>query len=137
MQNPTLNDFLGIWQLIPERSVYSAGGPPKQATYAINGDQRELTFTIDWIDQSDKPFHVAYACVPDGERHKTNISPAVDEMQTAIDGNNLKTLSYKSGEITSIADRKLAADTQELEVLQRYLHPDGSELSILQFYTKL
>ncbi|MEZ4860100.1 MAG: hypothetical protein R3C14_02275 [Caldilineaceae bacterium] len=66
----------------------------------------------------------------------SDISPAVDEMQTAIEGNNLQTPLYKRGALTSVADRKLAANGQELEVLQRYLRPDGSELTILQFYTK-
>ncbi|MEZ4736281.1 MAG: hypothetical protein R3E79_55050 [Caldilineaceae bacterium] len=131
-----IQDFLGKWQLVPERSVYSAGGPPKQATYEISGDQQTLVFTIDWVDQSDKPFHVVYTSVADGARRQTDISPAVDEMQTVIIGNNLQTLSYKDGAVTAIADRKLAADGQELEVLQRYLRPDGSELSILQFYTR-
>lgn len=136
MQNRPLNDFLGSWQLVPERSVYSAGVPPKSATYQIQGDAQELTFTIDWIDQSDKPFHVAYTGVADGKRHKTAIAPTVDEMQTTIEGNNLQTLSYQGGKLTAIADRKLAADGQELEVLQRYLRPDGGELTILQFYTR-
>lgn len=136
MQNRKFEEFLGNWQLVPERSVYSAGGPPKSATYEISGDQQSLVFTIDWIDQSDKSFHVVYSCVADGARHPTDISPAVDEMQTAIIDNNLQTLSYKDGAVTAIADRKLAADGQALEVLQRYLRPDGSELSILQFYTR-
>jgi len=50
---------------------------------------------------------------------------------------NRQTPSYKDGAVTSITDRKLAAHSQELEVLQRYLRPDGSELTILQFYTKI
>lgn len=132
-----LQDFLGKWQLVPERSVYSAGGPPKQATYAISGNQQALVFTIDWVDQSDKPLHVVYTCVADGKRHKTDILPTVDEMQTTLIDNNLQTLSYKDGAVTAIADRKLAADGQELEVLQRYLRLDGSELTILQFYTRI
>lgn len=136
MQNRKFEEFLGNWQLVPERSVYSAGGPPKSATYEISGDQQALVFTIDWIDQNDKSFHVVYSCVADGARHPTDIAPAVDEMQTAIIDNNLQTLSYKDGAVTAIADRKLAADGQALEVLQRYLRPDGSELSILQFYTR-
>ena len=136
MQNRKFEEFLGNWQLVPERSVYAAGGPPKSAPDEISGDQQSLVFTIDWIDQSDKSFHVVYSCVADGARHPTDISPAVDEMQTAIIDNNLQTLSYKDGAVTAIADRKLAADGQALEVLQRYLRPDGSELSILQFYTR-
>lgn len=51
MQNRKLEGFLGMWQLVPERSVYSAGGPPKQATYVISGHQQELVFTIAWVDQ--------------------------------------------------------------------------------------
>ncbi|MFN8441320.1 MAG: hypothetical protein U0175_11145 [Caldilineaceae bacterium] len=137
MQARTLDNFIGTWQLIPERSIYSAGGPPKSATYQISGNQAELTFTIQWIDQNDKPFHVSYRCVPDGARHSDPSTPTVDQIQTELIDHNLQTLSYKDDKLVAIADRKLSADSNELEVTQKYLRPDGGELNILQFYSKL
>lgn len=136
MQQPSLQDFLGRWQLRPERSVYSSGGPPQSATYQISGDQQALVFTIDWIDQSDKSFQVSYQCVPDGLRHDYADLPTVDQMQTQLVGNNLQTISYKNNAVVAWADRKLSANGHELEVLQRYLRPDHTELSILQFYSR-
>ncbi len=136
MQQPSLQDFLGAWQLRPERSVYSVGDPPQRATYQISGDQHALVFTIAWVDQSGKSFQVGYQCVPDGLRHDYADLPTVDQMQTQLVDNNLQTISYKNNVVVALADRKLSANGHELEVLQRYLRPDHTELSILQFYSR-
>ncbi len=66
-----LYNFLGSWQLFPEKGNYEWGGRPKSGIYKIESSEnkKEVTISHNWTTIENQGFNSQYTIVADGELH--------------------------------------------------------------------
>lgn len=129
----SIKNFLGKWELMPERSTYQQGTPPARGSYTIAQDGEKMTFTMEWTDSEGQDHNMAFAEVCDGEFHPMD-SPVADEMSlTLVSDTELNSDARKDGVHILAANRKLIAPN-ELEITQSGLLPSGEWFHNLSYY---
>ncbi|MBZ0121163.1 MAG: hypothetical protein K8H88_29480 [Sandaracinaceae bacterium] len=124
--------FLGRWVLSPSRSRYEHGPVPRAATYAIEGDDTQLRFTIDWTPAQGETLHVTQALwfpVP------TKVDDAEVTMRL-IDARTLETIVREDEREVARATRVVSEDGRELEVTQSGEMGDDERFENVSVYTR-
>ena len=64
-------NFLGSWQLFPEKGSYEWGERPKSGIYKIDAveSKKELVISSNWVTLENKAFHAQYKALADGGLH--------------------------------------------------------------------
>jgi ribosomal protein S8 len=78
--------FIGSWQLIPERSVYSASVPPKQLFLkigVINIWPLELSFDFNWYTHDNQSLTTAYTAIANGELNAFSYTQVAEQVQAS------------------------------------------------------
>ncbi len=138
---PTIEPFLGIWDLDTDASDYELGAPPARGTYQLviepSAEPGQVAVVMDWTDAANKDFHLVYFMTPDGQDHPYADSPAVDAVVTTlVDAQTLETVSKKDGQTVARGLRELSDDGQMMRVTQSGKTPDGSTFKNIAFYLK-
>lgn len=132
-----INNFLGSWQLLADRSDYEIGAPPLEGTYTFESeDGRQLDITIDWIDARGQHQSVDYHAIPDGQKRPYEIPMAADEVMFEFtDENTLNSSAFREGRLTNFATRNIGEDGIMKVVQKGYV--DGQEFVNVQYYEML
>ena len=91
-------NFLGSWQLFPEKGTYESGERPKSGIYRIESveNKKELLITHSWITLENEAFHSDYKVLADGELHPFSTGEFADEIQVSfIDSINFEMHFYR------------------------------------------
>ena len=130
-------NFLGRWVLLPEQSQYSQGTPPASALYEFKkGPDGSLDVFIQWTDAAGASFEMMYNTLPNGIKQAYKDPKIADEIRSEFVGpHQLNSYSYKAGQTIATTTRTLHK-TGLLEVVQRFNAPDGTAVTLVQFYTK-
>lgn len=85
-------NFLGSWQLFPEKGVYEQGERPKSGTYKIatTEDKHTLRLSQSWVSLTDEAFSFEYEFVPNGMAHPMPDNTLADHVRAEFA--DLKTL---------------------------------------------
>ena len=140
--HPSIQPFLGIWDLAPEASQYELGAPPGRGMYQLvadgpSTDSGQVAVVMDWTDATGKDFHMMYHMTPDGVDHPYTESPAVDAVVTTlVDARTLDTVSKKDGKTVAVGRRELSQDGNTMRVIQSGKAPDGTEFENVAIYHK-
>ncbi|HZQ09808.1 MAG TPA: hypothetical protein VFD70_24740 [Anaerolineae bacterium] len=134
---PSIEPFLGVWELDPTQSNYEFGTPPQTGQYELVREGDALAVIMDWRDAAGKDFHMVYYAHPDGVEHPYTDSPAVDAIVTTlVDTRTLDTVSKKDGSVIARGRRALSEDGKTMFVTQSGKTPDGKPYNNYSVYHK-
>src|SRR5215212_11408991 len=94
-------NFLGSWQLFPEKGTYEYGERPKSGIYKIEflENTKELTISHSWITLENQGFNSQYKVIADGELHA--FKEFADEVQLVfVDSITFEMHFYHGGQVT-------------------------------------
>jgi hypothetical protein len=129
-------NFLGSWQLFPEKGTYEIGNRPKSGVYKIElgTGKKQVVISMNWVSLEDHAFASSYSVYPTGEEH-INDNPEVAETVKAlfIDSITFSTTFYRDHkEILSILHE--ITPKGYLRVTQSHYKTDGGKLTNVETY---
>ena len=95
-----LYNFLGSWQLFPEKGTYQKGERPKSGIYKIAAteNKKEVVISSNWVTLTNEAFATEYTAIADGDLHTFEDKSLADNIQVSlIDSINFELHFYKSG----------------------------------------
>jgi hypothetical protein len=95
-------NFLGSWQLFPEKGTYESGNRPKSGFYKIESpeEKRELVIMHSWVSLENEAFHAAYNVNADGDLHPFADKALADEVQVSfVDSITFELHFYRGGQV--------------------------------------
>ena len=95
-------NFLGSWQLFPEKGTYESGSRPKSGIYKIEGPEgkRELEISHSWVSLENEAFHARYTVQADGAIHPFSDKALADEVQVSFpDSITFELHFYRGGQV--------------------------------------
>ncbi len=122
----SLAPFLGTWRLIPARSRYEQGTPPREATYRLDPASDGIRFTIDWIDAGGDSHHL---------QHEVRLGVDGD-LSMEVRGEVLTTTVRRDGRVVAEATRTLSAGGTILEVVQAVMAVGGERYANASCYER-
>lgn len=97
-----LYNFLGSWQLFPEKGNYEFGSRPKSGIYKIESPEntKEVVISHSWTTIENQGFASQYRIIADGELHSFEDKQLADEVQVLLtDSINFEMHFYRSGQV--------------------------------------
>lgn len=94
-------NFIGSWQLFPEKGTYEFGERPQSGIYKIesHADNKELNINHNWTTVTGQGFDAQYAVVADGDKHHFNSDSIADVLKVIfIDSISFELHFYKGNE---------------------------------------
>jgi hypothetical protein len=92
-------NFLGAWQLFPEKGTYENGGRPVSGVYKIEAteNKKEIRIVINWVSLENQAFHAEYSLIADGEKHPMENKEFAEAAEANFsDALNLKIIFYNN-----------------------------------------
>lgn len=134
-----LRNFLGKWRLLPSRSIYPLGNPPKSCTYCMEQSDPSQPTNLKWEmiyeTHDGKIGEVKYEMDVNGS-YSAFDSPLVDEVMSELSIQescpSLDSYSRKGGAIVQISHRILLSEN-ELKIIQIF---PANNISNIQFYER-
>lgn len=131
-------NFLGTWQLFPEKGTYGSGARPKSAIYRIGfyNNQKTIQVTMNWVTLEDHAFSSEYFVVPDGEDHVYSDPSVADNIRSRFQDSTHFQISFiRNGKIVLDVIHDLTPQGH-LRVTQNRLTEGGQLLSNIEIYHK-
>lgn len=133
-----IDPFLGIWQLIPEKSAYEQGDPPIGGTYTLEVRGDGYLVTMQWETYYGAWSEMSYHAIPDGQDHPYDDHTVADTISmTRVDQLTLDSDAKKGGSVIAHARRILSADLREMTVIQSGPRPEGGTFKNLAVYRRI
>lgn len=82
----TAYNFIGSWQLFPEKGTYGSGQRPKSGIYKIEATEskKEISISTNWVTLENQAFASSYSVIADGDVHPFNDTDVADEVKTVF-----------------------------------------------------
>ena len=96
-------NFLGSWQLFPEKGKYEKGERPKSGIYKIESPDgtKELQVTHSWVTLTNEAFNAHYRIKADGDQHPFLDAPFAETAQVSlVDSIRFDLHFYRSGQVS-------------------------------------
>jgi hypothetical protein len=130
--------FIGTWELIPEKSSYELGQPPRSGTYRISESGEGYAIDMTWTTPQGAPAALSYRAIPDDKRYTQEDTSVADETSmTDVGPRQLDTRAFKGGNVILHASRILSADGDTMDVCQTGVAPDGSQYRNRSVYRRV
>lgn len=97
-----LYNFLGSWQLFPEKGNYQSGDRPKSGIYKIESSEnkKEITVSHSWTTIENRGFSSQYRVIADAEMHSFEDREFADAVHVElVDSITFELHFYRSGQI--------------------------------------
>ena len=121
-------NFIGSWQLFPEKGTYEWGSRPKSGIYKIEAteNKKELTITHSWVSLENEAFTASYTVIADGERHPFPDKQLADAIQVSFADSLLFEMHfYRSGQVVLQVIHELQPNGY-LKLTQQGFREDGT-----------
>lgn len=130
-------NFLGSWQLFPEKGVYETGERPKSCFYKIESkDSKELSISQNWVTSENNAFTTEYKIVADGNAHPFADAALADNAQVAVNGSHgLEIQFYREAEIVLHVKHHILPNGH-LKITQQGIKADNSPYTNTEVYHK-
>ncbi|HEX2190074.1 MAG TPA: hypothetical protein VHG51_14300, partial [Longimicrobiaceae bacterium] len=132
--------FLGIWELVPELSLYDSGPVPACCTYEIGSRDGLVEVRVRWRMRADGPEQVtAFAAPGDGTPRELpqSGSQGPDAFSiTRVDERTLNSAALRGGEVLAHARRVASLDGTLLAIVQEGARPEGGRFRNFQVYRR-
>ncbi len=82
----TVYNFIGSWQLFPEKGTYESGNRPKSGMYKIEATEskKEISISTNWVTLENQAFASAYKITIDEDVHAFADTDVADEVKTVF-----------------------------------------------------
>src|SRR3954451_22071288 len=93
-------NFIGAWQLFPEKGIYEFGNRPKSGIYKIEPTQnkKEIAISMNWVTLENQAFTAAYVLNTDGETVSFEDKEIADSIKAVfVDALNFQAEFIKAG----------------------------------------
>ena len=133
-----LYNFLGSWQLFPEKGTYEWGERPKSGIYKIESSEnkKELIISHSWVTIENQAFSAQYKVRADGELHPSENSLLADEIQVVfVDSINFEMHFYHEGRVKLHVIHEIMPNGY-LKITQQGAKKDGSAYTNSEFFHK-
>jgi hypothetical protein len=120
-------NFLGSWQLFPEKGTYEWGERPKSGIYKIESaeEKKEIAISHSWVTLGNEAFTSQYSIEADGQLHPFQDPQFADQAQVSfIDSINFELHFYRSGQVILHVVHEIMPNGY-LKITQQGFQPDG------------
>lgn len=131
-------NFLGSWQLFPEKGTYESGERPRSGLYRIEAAEgsKEISIHHNWTTLESQGFHSEYRILADGELQPFTDKALADEVQVSfIDSLTFEMHFYRAGQVILHIVHELQPNGY-LKVTQQGFREEGSAFTNTEFYHK-
>src|SRR5215216_6644284 len=131
-------NFLGSWQLFPEKGIYEYGERPKSGIYKIESAEntKELIVSHSWITLEDQGFNSQYKVIADGELHGFSDTQVADEVQVIFtDSITFEMHFYRGGQVILHVVHEIMPNGY-LKLTQQGFRSDGNSYTNTEIYHK-
>jgi hypothetical protein len=132
-------DFIGSWQLIPEKSVYTEGVAPKSYILRIGVlhlEPLQLQFQQNWFTHDNQSYSTDFDVISDGSRNSFVHQDVASEVKLEVkDKSNFTYYGYNNDAEIWCAQYVINARGY-LELTQKYLDENGKECEKFDVFHK-
>lgn len=131
-------NFLGSWQLFPEKGTYTFGERPKSGIYKIESAEgkKEITISTNWVTLENNAFAAQYTIQADGQRHLFKDTQLADEAQLLFtDSISFEMQFYKGGNVHLHLLHQIMPNGY-LKITQQGFQQDGTAYTNVEIYHK-
>jgi hypothetical protein len=129
-------NFLGSWQLFPEKGTYESGERPRSAIYRIEAPEgkNELVISHNWITLENQGYNSEYRIIADGELHESGHPELADEVQLFfVDSISFEMHFYRSGKVVLHIVHEIMPNGY-LKITQQGFKAGGSSFTNTELY---
>ena len=129
-------NFIGSWQLFPEKGTYEFAARPKSGIYRIEyGEKKdELKVSMNWVTLEDHSFHSDYVMIPDGDDHTFSNPDIADTIKTTFTETTLfESHFYKGGRAILLVTHEITPKGY-LKITQKSFSEEGSVATNTEIY---
>jgi len=129
-------NFLGSWQLFPEKGSYEQGDRPKSGLYKIEGagDSNELTISQSAVTLKNEGFSWQYKLLAAGKRQPFHDTSFADEVEAVfIDSINFDVYFYRSNAVVLQVHHEILPNGY-LKLVQEGTTPEGRAYTNTEIY---
>lgn len=131
-------NFLGSWQLFPEKGHYEWGERPKSGIYKIDAteNKKELTISHNWTTFENQGYSSQYTFIADGELHPFNDIQLADGVQAAfIDSITFELHFFRTGQVVLHVVHEIMPNGY-LKIIQQGFNTGGATFTNTEIYHK-
>jgi predicted transcriptional regulator len=131
-------NFLGSWQLFPEKGHYESGERPKSGLYKIEatGNKKELTISHSWVTFQNQGYAAQYKVLADGDVQPFEDLQLAEQVQVNFpDSISFEMHFYKSGQVVLHLVHEIMPNGY-LKITQQGFKPDGTSYTNSEIYHK-
>ena len=131
-------NFLGSWQLFPEKGTYESGERPKSGLYKVESKEnsRELTIHHSWTSLENQGFSAQYKVFADGDINEFEDKAFADQVQVSfIDSIQFEMHFYKAGQVLLHVVHEIQPNGY-LRITQQGFIEKGNTYTNTEFYHK-
>lgn len=129
-------NFLGSWQLFPEKGTYENGERPKSGIYKIESleNTKELTISHSRTTLEDQGFSAQYKVLADADLQPFTDKQFAEEVQVSfIDSIRFEMHFYKSGQVLLHVVHEIQPNGY-LKITEQGFNSNGSAYTNTEFY---
>jgi hypothetical protein len=131
-------NFLGSWQLFPEKGTYEFGDRPRSGIYKIESadDNKQLIISHSWTSLDNQGFSSDLRVSADAEVHNFENPNMADKVQLSlIDSISFETVFYKAARVILRVMHEIQPNGY-LKITQQGTREDESSYTNTEFYYK-
>ena len=131
-------NFLGSWQLFPEKGIYEHGERPKSGIYKIETaeNKKELAISHSWVSIENQAFSSGYKVVADGDIHPFDKIEVAGEVQVILsDSISFELHFYRGGQALLHIVHEIMPNGY-LKITQQGIRSDGSSYTNTEIFHK-
>ena len=129
-------NFLGSWQLFPEKGTYESGNRPKSGIYKIElvESKRQLLISMNWVSLEDQAFTSSYSVIPTGEEQSFDNPEIADTVKAIfIDSITLDAHFYRGQRLLLHVLHEITPKGY-LKVTLKHYQVDGAIMTNVEIY---
>lgn len=136
----TAYNFIGSWQLFPEKGTYEHGHRPKSGIYKIESteNKKEIIISINWVTLENQAFSSEYSVIADGNIHPLSNQQGSEE---GFDGVKIEFMDALSFETSFYRNESVVLEIKNellpngyLKITQKGTTPEGSPYTNTEVY---
>lgn len=131
-------NFLGSWQLFPEKGTYEYGVRPKSGTFkfSFNVDLKKITIETNWLSLENEAFATEYSLYTDGDVHSFEIQGLAHEAKFSKKDRRNLSLEFFKHETLILTIFLHSMPNGFLEIIQKGITPIGEAFTNREVYHK-
>jgi hypothetical protein len=129
-------NFLGSWQLFPEKGTYEFGERPKSGIYKIESaeNKKELTISHSWVTIENQAFSSQYKVIADGALQPFEGAELAEQVQVSFtDSINFEMHFYRGGQVVLHVVHEIMPNGY-LKITYQSDRSDGSSYTNTEIY---